>query len=262
MKSRLCCALLLWTLCPPPGAAADPVAEYRVVSDESEFRVLVFSAGALGRLGHNHVISSKALEGRVQVGESPYDSTLELSVPIDSLVVDPPEARAAAGRGFETEVDDADRQGTRENMLGRKLLQAERYPEVRIVSESISGEFPRMTVQARIEVKGSPHVVELPVSVAFHGDRLIAVGRTKISHAELGLDPFTAGFGTLRVANEMIFRYRVVAEKVGEREHSASRLQERELPAMPRLTTGASRAMRAPTATCSGRASAPPRSAP
>lgn len=225
MTRRFCCALLLWTLCPPPGVAtAVQAAEYRVVSDESELRVLVFSAGALGALGHNHVISSKALEGRVRVGESAPGSAFELLMPVGSLVVDPPEARAAAGRGFDGEVDEADRQGTRDNMLGGKLLEAGRYPEVRIVSESISGTFARMSVQARIEIKGSPHVLALPVSVAFHGDRLIAVGRAKISHAELGLDPVSAGFGTLRVARDMIFRYRIVAEQVGERGNSASRL--------------------------------------
>ena len=214
MTKRYCCALLLWMLGLAPGiASAGPAAEYRVVSDESELRVLIFSAGALGALGHNHAISSTALEGRVRVGESASDSGFELSLPVESLVVDPPEARAAAGPGFEGEVDEADRQGTRENMLGNRVLAAARYPEVRIVSQSISGEFPRMTVHARIGIKGAPHTVELPVSVAFHGDRLIAVGRTKISHAELGLEPFSAGLGTLRVAKDMVFRYRIVAEQ-------------------------------------------------
>ena len=214
MTGRYCRALLLWMLCLSPGvSAAGPAAEYRVVSGESELRVLIFSAGALGALGHNHVISSRELEGRVRVGESASDSGFELSLSVESLVVDPPEARAAAGPGFEGEVEEADRQGTRENMLGDGLLEAARYPEVRIVSEAISGEFARMTVQARIQIKDSAHTVELPVSAAFHDDRLIAIGRTEISHAELGLKPFSAGFGTLRVAEDMILRYRIVAEK-------------------------------------------------
>jgi polyisoprenoid-binding protein YceI len=218
VTKRIACAFLLWALCAHPGIAAAEAngvaGDYRVIGGESELRILIFSAGALGGLGHNHVISSKALDGSVQVGEAPADSAFELSLPVQELVVDAPEARAAAGAAFEGEVDDESRRGTRENMLGGKLLEAGRYPEVRIVSESISGEFPRMTVQARIEIKGSPHAVELPVSVAFRGDRLIAVGRTQISHAELGLEPFSAGFGTLRVAENMIFRYRIVAEQV------------------------------------------------
>ncbi len=217
MTTRTSCVLLLWALCPAPGAAAagpdGPAGDYGVVSDESELRVLIFSAGALGGLGHDHVITSNAVEGRVRVGASPADSTVELSLPVESLVVDAPKARAAAGPGFEGDVPGDDRLGTRENMLGDKLLEAKRYPEVRIAAESISGEFSRMTVQARIEIKGSPHEVELPVSVAFHGSRLVAIGRTAISHPELGLEPFSAALGTLRVAEDMIFRYRIVAEK-------------------------------------------------
>lgn len=217
MTKRIACALILSAVCAAAGAAAadagGPAGDYRVVSSESEVRVLIFSAGALGALGHNHVITSHALEGSVHVGASPADSRVELSLPVESLVVDAPEARAAAGPAFEGEVGEEDRRGTRENMLGDELLKAARYPEVRIVSESIAGEFSRMTLQARVEIKGSAHEVELPVSAAFSGDRLIAIGRTEISHADLGLEPFSAGFGALRVAEDMIFRYRIVAER-------------------------------------------------
>lgn len=217
MAKRIRCTLALWTVCAAAGVAADepggPAGEYRVVSDESELRVLIFSAGALGALGHNHVISAQALEGSVHVGASPSDSRVELSLPVEGLVVDAPDARAAAGPAFEGEVDEGDRRGTRENMLGDELLEAARYPQVRMTSVSISGEFSQMTVRVRIEIKGSPHEVELPVSVAFSGDRLFANGRGEISHAELGLEPFNAGFGTLRVAGDMVFRYRIVAEK-------------------------------------------------
>lgn len=216
LMKQACCALVLWALC-LASAAAPPAAEYRVVTEESELRILVFSAGALGALGHNHVISSRAISGTVRVGETPEASAIELSLPVERLAVDEPKARSAAGAAFEGQVDDEDRQGTRANMLGSALLDAERYPEVRIVSKSISGEFPNITVHARIDVKGSPHDVDLPVSVAFHGDRLIALGRKRISHSELGLSPITAGFGTVRVAEDMIFRYRVVAEKAMDR---------------------------------------------
>jgi polyisoprenoid-binding protein YceI len=210
-------ALILWAVCATAGVApaepGAPAGDYRIVSDESELRVLIFSAGALGALGHNHVISSHGLVGSVHVGASPGDSRVELSLPVESLVVDAAEARASAGPAFEGEVDEEDRRGTRENMLGDELLDVARYPEVRIVTESISGEFAHMTVQARIEIRSSPHAVDLPVSVAFSGNRLVATGRTEISHAELGLEPFSAGFGTLRVADDMVFRYRIVAER-------------------------------------------------
>lgn len=202
-------SLLVWPFGPAP--AADEQTAYRVLPGESVLEILVFRAGALARLGHNHVITSNGITGSVVVGESPADSSLELSLPVESLTVDDPEERAEAGAAFESEVSDEDRQGTRENMLSEKLLDADRYEEVRIVSQRISGEFSDMSVHAQIEIRGATHEIDLPVSVALYGDRLVATGRTDISHAELGLSPFTAGFGALRVSEDMMFRYRIVA---------------------------------------------------
>lgn len=205
----ICCGLTL-LLCGHASAAKDTTT-YRVVAGESDLRVLVFRAGALGRLGHNHVITSNGVTGTVLVGESPANSSIDLTLAVDSLAVDDPEARAEAGSVFEGTVDREDIEGTRENMMSDKLLHAAEYNEVRIVSSGISGEFSDMTVHAQITIKGAQHEVELPVSAVMYDDRIVATGRTDISHSELGLSPFKAAFGALRVAEEMTFRYRIVA---------------------------------------------------
>jgi hypothetical protein len=212
-KFEACCMLLLWAPWSGGAPAAEDRAAYRVVADESELEILVFRAGALAGLGHNHIITSHGLTGSVLVGASPADSAVELSMPVASLMVDEPDARAAAGSAFEGEVSDGDREGTRRNMLGKKVLDAERHDRLRVVSNGAFGEFQDMTVHAEIEIRGTRHEVDLPVSASFHGDRLIAVGRTDIAHSELGLRPFTAGLGTLRVAEEITLRYRIVATR-------------------------------------------------
>ncbi|MGH7128751.1 MAG: YceI family protein, partial [Planctomycetaceae bacterium] len=125
--------------------------------------------------------------------------------------VDDPEARTAAGSVFEGTVDEKDIEGTRRNMLGDKLLDAETHNQIHVVSSGISGEFSAMTVDAQITIRGEPHRVQLPVSATVHGDRLVASGRTDISHEELGLSPFSAAFGTLSVAEVMTFRYHIEA---------------------------------------------------
>lgn len=211
---------LFWISCCVPillfcghALAVGDTTTYRVVAGESELRVLVFRAGALGRFGHNHIITSHGLTGTVLVGESPADSSIDLTLPVDSLEVDDPEARAEAGSVFEGAVDEEDIQGTRKNMMSDKVLHADEYNEIRVVSSAISGEFPDMTIHAQITVKGEEHEVELPVNASMYNDRIVATGRTDISHSELGLSPFSAALGTLRVADEMTFRYRIVAVK-------------------------------------------------
>jgi polyisoprenoid-binding protein YceI len=205
----LCCATV--ALAAGRATSAEEPTHYRVVAGDSELSVLVFRAGALGKLGHNHVVSSNGMTGTVLVGATPQDSSFDLTLDVDSLEVDDPEARADAGSVFEGTVDQEDIEGTRRNMLSARLLDAENHKEVRIVSSGISGEFADMTIDAQITIRGESHNVQLPVSAAVYGDRLVASGRTDISHEQLGLTPFTAALGALSVADVMTFRYRVVA---------------------------------------------------
>lgn len=201
--------LLLWPF--GAAAAADEPREYRVLPDESEVDILVFRAGALGRFGHNHVVTARNLTGSVTVGDTAGESAFELTLPVADLVVDDPEARAEAGSEFESDVSEEDRTGTRRNMLGEELLEAAQYPEVRVRSTDIAGDFDDMTVTAEIAIRGGRHTVELPVTVVFYGERLIATGRATLTHADIGLSPFTAAFGALTVADEITFRYRIAA---------------------------------------------------
>lgn len=205
------CIIITSTLwCGGLPAAGQP-GEYRVAGEESEIHVLAFRSGALGRLGHNHVVSASRMDGRVTVGDTADRSAFELSLRVAELTVDDPGARAASGSAFAGDVSAADRDGTRRNMLGERLLDADRYPEVRVRSTAVTGTFEEMRVTAEVEIKGARRVVELPVNAVFYGGRLVATGRATLSHADLGLSPFTAGFGALKVADELTFRYRVVA---------------------------------------------------
>jgi polyisoprenoid-binding protein YceI len=216
----------LWlAACLAGAAAAQPATrgEYRILPEESEVHVLVFRAGALGRLGHNHVVTARNVTGSVQVGDTPDASSFELAVTLAELVVDDPEARKQAGSAFGgKKVDEDDRAGTRRNMLGPRLLDAENHPEARVRSLTAEGDFDDLEVEAEIELRGARHTVELPVSVVFYGDRLVATGRTELTHAELGLEPFGAAAGTLRVAEELTFNYRIVAEAASAGERAAA----------------------------------------
>jgi polyisoprenoid-binding protein YceI len=188
-------------------------AEYLIVPGDSELRVLVFRAGSLAGLGHNHVISSRALSGTVKSGDTVAERAIDIRLPVDSLTVDDPAIRAEEGQSFSSKTSEKDAQGTRRNIMGRKLLQAEQFDEIRVFSKRISGDLPDVVIEAEITLKGAAHSVELPAIVETYDDRLVATGTTSIAHSELGLEPFTAAFGTMRVAQEMIFKYRIVARK-------------------------------------------------
>jgi CO/xanthine dehydrogenase Mo-binding subunit len=203
--------LLLWILqllaC-TDGIAAE---QYRVLSGDSELRVLVFRAGALATLGHNHVISSNALAGTVLLADTPADGAFDLHLPVDSLVVDDPDVRAEEGSAFSVAVSEKDRAGTRRNMMGAKLLQGDRFADIRVTSQRISGSYPDVLIEAEVTIRGKKYIVELPVIVERYDDRVVVTGSKDISHSDLGLTPFTAAFGTMRVGDPMTFKYRIAA---------------------------------------------------
>jgi hypothetical protein len=190
------------------GIAAE---QYRVLSGDSELRILVFRAGSLATLAHNHVISSNALAGTVLLTDTPSDGAFDLHLPVDSLVIDDPDVRAEEGSAFSAAVSEKDRAGTRRNMMGVKLLQGDRFADVRVTSQRISGDYPDVVIEAEVTIRGERHLLDLPVIVERYDDRVIATGSKEISHSDLGLTPFTAAFGTMRVGDPMTLKYRIVA---------------------------------------------------
>lgn len=193
----------------------EPVSRYHIAADDSELRILVYRAGALAKLGHNHVVSTRDLAGEVVLGQSPDASSFKLQFPVASLQVDDAALRAEEGAEFATAVDADDSEGTRRNMLGSRLLDADVHSHIHIVSSTISGEFPNAVVTAVLTVKGKEHELLVPVSINTFDGGLIAIGRLRINHEDIGLAPFQAGFGALRVADDLLVKFRIVAKTDG-----------------------------------------------
>ncbi|MFE8197185.1 hypothetical protein RKT50_24475, partial [Salmonella enterica subsp. enterica serovar 1,4,[5],12:i:-] len=88
----------------------------------------------LARLGHNHVISSTDLQGRIWLGRTLGSSGFDIRVPVETLIVDDNQARLAEGPDFPLNLSEDAKQGTKANMLRETLLDGARYPEVHIQS--------------------------------------------------------------------------------------------------------------------------------
>src|SRR5687767_4439759 len=78
-----------------PGAAV-----YRIDPQASALHILVYRGGRFAKLGHNHVVSSKSLSGRVWMHRELAQSGFEIAFPVADLIVDDPDARRAAGSEF------------------------------------------------------------------------------------------------------------------------------------------------------------------
>ena len=186
---------------------------YEIQTGKSEIRVLVYRAGLLRGLGHNHVVSCNSLRGDIWLGPAAETASFEFKFPVASLIVDDPQMRELEGDDFPGEISEKDIAGTQKNMLGPKLLNAENFADISVVGEVAIGENAELDVLAKVTVLDQTHELLIPVSVEISGDTLSASGSIHVSHSELGLTPFTAGFGTLKVADEMQLKYRIVAVK-------------------------------------------------
>lgn len=180
-----------------PAAPGEP---WTVTSSQLDVRV--YRDGAMQKLGHNHVITTDQMRGTIQMRDPLTASSFEFAVPLESLVVDDDAARARAGADFSAPVPDKDRDGTRRNMLGGKLLNAALQPEMRLASESLSGEAGQFEAQVRVTLAGSEHVVTAPFTVAIDGGHLEARAAFHLTHEDLGLAPFTVALGVLKVRDD------------------------------------------------------------
>lgn len=209
----------------PEPRAPEPVSEaplsfpgktrFELSPEDSEIRVLVYRGGRLARLGHNHVITIREIEGEVWLGDSLAESAVRIRFPVAALAVDEPEARAQAGDDFPGEIPDRDIEGTRKNMLGEGLLDGERHPFIEAVSQSIEGAAGDARLRFTIEVRGQPYEVVLPASVDISGDRISASGQSTLTHDSIGIEPFSVMLGALAVQNELQLQYEFVARRTG-----------------------------------------------
>jgi polyisoprenoid-binding protein YceI len=205
------------TVPPTPSApsAADTrgAAVYEVSSQSSQVSILVFRGGKFSRLGHNHVMTSQQVSGRVWVHPEFARSGFELSFPVAQLVVDDPEARRAAGSDFPPDIPQSDKDGTRKNMLRAEVLDGEHYPDVKLSSAHVAGTFEAPQVTAHITIKDTGRDVQVPVKLAIEGAKLSASGEFDILQTEFGMKPFSVALGALEVQDRLHIQFKIVAEK-------------------------------------------------
>jgi hypothetical protein len=182
------------------AARARGEAVYRIDADQSLVTVRVHRGGRLARLGHDHVVASRAVEGLVLLARTPAGARADLQMALDSLSVDEPGLRAAAGLGTTPSAADID--GTRRNMLD-KTLDAARFPYVTLALTHAGGELPQLTLNAAITLHGITRTQPVPVEIESGDDGLRARGRFALLQTDYGITPFSVLGGALEVQDRL-----------------------------------------------------------
>ena len=201
------------TVPPTPAADTRGATVYQVDPGSSQLAILVYRGGKFSRLGHNHVMSSQDVTGRVWVHPEFPRSGFELTFPVAKLVVDDTEARRAAGGDFPPDIPQSDKDGTRKNMLKPEVLDGEHYAEVKLRSAKIGGTLEAPQVTAHITIKDASRDVEVPVKIAVAGAKLSASGEFDVLQSDFGIKPFSVALGALEVQDRLHIKFTIVAEK-------------------------------------------------
>jgi hypothetical protein len=194
--------------------AQDAGQRYVIDGAESDLHWLVYKAGTLSRLGHNHTIGVGDLTGTVTVNERDRSaSQFELQFMVANLVVDDPMLRSTLGADFSSVPTADDIAGTRKNMLTDKVLDGEKYPAIRVVGMGPALHDGKQVLNVKVEMLGRSIDLEVPAEVTIADDVVRAKGEFELNHADLGMKPFTVMLGALAVGEKLSFTYDVTARR-------------------------------------------------
>ncbi|HWS12989.1 MAG TPA: YceI family protein [Rhodocyclaceae bacterium] len=174
----------------------------RVDPRRSLVAIEVGRAGSLARVGHDHVVSSRDVQGHVAESEGRAD----LWLPLDRMIVDEPELRAQAG--FDRHPSPEAVEGTRRNML-EKVLDSARFPYALIhVTRPAPG---AETMDVAITLHGTKRSFDVAVRTERLADGIAAEGSLSFNQSDFGIVPFSVLGGALQVRDRLDLRFRIVA---------------------------------------------------
>lgn len=192
----------------PPVAAAGR--HYRIDAARSDVRILIYRSGALARFGHNHVLRVVGLEGEIWLPADPAAAQFTLHFPVAALAIDEPQARRAEGEEFAEQPSADDIAGTRRNLESAAVLDAARHPEIRLEGKAARGA-SGLVARSHLRIRDGDAEVEVPLELTSGSAELGVRGRFSVTQSALGLVPFSAALGALKVRDDLDVRFRLVA---------------------------------------------------
>lgn len=185
-------ALLLLAAPLAAQAPAGPVT-YHLLPD-SRLEVKTGKAGLFGFAGHEHVIRARAFEGEVVYDPADLAAgQVHIAILTDSLeVLTPP--------------DTAEIRKVTAAMRS-EVLMTDSFPLIELRSRALNRVQDGYRLQFDLTLHGRTRPVEVPLTLAFEGDTLVAATTFSLKQSDFGIRPFSGGpAGTVKVADKVEFR--------------------------------------------------------
>ncbi len=199
-------------------ALADGNAVYEISPQDSLVRIYAYRTGALSRMGHDHVISSRTVSGLSVITAASTELAAvvqaDLYMPLEWLLVD--EAMLRTEAGFTTEVSARARSGTRANMLNS--LEATEFPLVLLhIEGSLEQAKPaaaEILLQITITLHGVTAGFSIPATVSLDNTGWHAEGCFSLRQTDFAIEPHSALGGALSVLDELNIDFDIYAVRL------------------------------------------------
>ena len=173
------------------ASAADSAVSRTIDTENSVMTVRVLKAGLFSGFAHDHQISAPIQEGSFD----PANPSVQLRVDARKL------------RVVDKDVSDKDRGEIQQTMLGPKVLDTERFAEIRFRSTRVEHLTDRKwLVHGELNLHGQTQPVNVDVTEQNGHYRGIA----ELKQKDFGINPISLGGGTVQVKNELRVEFDVV----------------------------------------------------
>ena len=173
------------------ASAADSPVSRTIDTEKSVMTVRVFKSGLFSGFAHDHEISAPIEEGSFD------QATASVQLKVDARKL----------RVVDKDVSDKDRAEIQQTMLGPKVLDSERFPEIRFRSTGVEDITDRKwLVRGELSVHGETRPVSLEATEQNGHYR----GTAELKQKDFGINPISLGGGTIKVKNELRVEFDIV----------------------------------------------------
>jgi polyisoprenoid-binding protein YceI len=194
MKACIALLLLSWLLI--PAALIAPLAaqsQREIDVAKSVLTVRVYKTGLFSAFAHDHEIRAPFQKG-----------TFNEQTPSVEFQVDARELKVLDPDG-----SDSERSQVQQTMLGPKVLDSEKFPEIRFRSTSIgeAGD-DKWVVRGDLTLHGQTHQVKVDVA----GRDGHYLGSARLSQKDFGITPVSIAGGSIKVKDEVRVEFEIFAK--------------------------------------------------
>jgi polyisoprenoid-binding protein YceI len=159
----------------------------------SVLTVRVYKTGLFSAFAHDHEIRAPIQKGAADEEKNTVEFTVD----------------ARALRVLDPGVSEKDRADIQSTMLGPKVLDSEKFPEIRFRSTSIGeGGDDKWIVRGDLTLHGQTH----PLKVDVTGSDGHYAGSVRLSQKDFGITPVSIAGGSVKVKDEILVEFEIFAK--------------------------------------------------